>query len=348
MFNATQKVLNLKVRLGYSCLFVLTLFSLQALSQAPARKPCLDFFGSGRTSFATINVEGSNIVWRLRNNGGPGQETVYWGPDSDSPAAGYFDNDNKADVASLRFGGSPATGTFYIRPSTAPTTMAAVPWGPPPGTGTSFYGVEGDYDGDGRTDVTVVRNNGGAWRWFYLRSSNNSLGTVVWGIGNPQQDMVVPGADYNGDGRDEVTVIRLNPSGGETLFAGDSVAGTFVAVQQWGERDTDIFLFGDYVGDQRADFAVWRGGAAGTDGSWWIKENGGSRVVVARFGVPDPYNEGDFPVCGDYNGDGKEDIAVHRPSTSTFYWLNSPNFTTFSAQQSGQPGDVGAGIIRIR
>jgi hypothetical protein len=52
-------------------------------------------------------------------------------------------------------------------------------------------------------------------------------------------------------------------------------------------------------------------------------------------------------LCGDYNGDGKQDIAVYREANRTFYWLNSPDFNNFSSQQWGATsgGNLPVGVL---
>lgn len=50
---------------------------------------------------------------------------------------------------------------------------------------------------------------------------------------------------------------------------------------------------------------------------------------------------GDLPVPGDYDGDGKTDLAIFRPSTGQWFVLTSQsNFTTFAVLTWGMAGDV--------
>jgi hypothetical protein len=54
---------------------------------------------------------------------------------------------------------------------------------------------------------------------------------------------------------------------------------------------------------------------------------------------PSPYN--DIPVPGDYDGDGKTDIAIWRPVEANWYMINSRT-NTVRVQQWGAAGDTPA------
>jgi len=355
MFNTTTTNFSVRRLVRATFLFAIAcLAPLAATAQTPTPtpKPCFDFTGSGRTSFATINrdstgLNSTGIIWRILGNGGTtggSLQTVQFGlTDQDIPTPGYFDNDNRADLGVYR----PTASSYFFRPSTSTTANSFR--GVQFGISTDIPGREADYDGDGIDDFTVVRDSGTNLTWFILRSSNNTFSSISFGLSgftNGNGDLPIAGADYNGDGRADITVIRRNPNGSATYFAGDSNTGALVAVQQWGNFDTDFFVVGDYLGDRRADFAVYRAFQGGTNGTWYIQENGGTGRVIRPFGLTSLASVTDRPICGDYNGDGKQDIAIYRSSNSSFYWLNSPNFDTFSGIQFGQAGEFPVAGLR--
>lgn len=66
-----------------------------------------------------------------------------------------------------------------------------------------------------------------------------------------------------------------------------------------------------------ADIAVWRP----SNGYWYVMGQQGSQATAFSFGM-----QGDKPVPGDFDGDGKTDFSVFRPSDHIWYvWRSSTN-----------------------
>lgn len=175
--------------------------------------------------------------------------------------------------------------------------------------------VTSDFDGDGKSDVSVWRNSDG--NWYATRSSDSVFTGFAFGTAG---DKIAPG-DYDGDGKTDQAVFR--PSDG-TWYIQRSTLGFFGLNFGLG---TDLPAQGDFDGDGKTDIAVFRP----SDGTWYMMRS------TLGFGAVAFGTNGDRPVPGDYDGDGKTDQAVFRPSDGTWYLLRST--AGFTAQAFGVAAD---------
>lgn len=87
----------------------------------------------------------------------------------------------------------------------------------------------------------------------------------------------------------------------------------------------------------KTDYVIYRRGAGPNDQSYWYTlDSLDYTVSIAQFGIGE-----DKPVYGDYNGDGRGDLAVWRPSEATWYIAKPTGdpATNFEAIQWGIPSD---------
>ena len=159
-----------------------------------------------------------------------------------------------------------------------------------------------DFDGDGKTDLSIFRPAPG--EWWYLKSSDGGNGAVQFGSST---DKIVP-ADYTGDGKTDIALFR--PSTNE-WFILRSEDGSFYSFP-FGTAG-DIPAPADYDGDGKSDPAVFRPSTQ----TWFILRSSGG-VTIQQFGVA-----GDIPVVADYDGDGRADLSIYRPSSGQWWLLRS-------------------------
>jgi hypothetical protein len=229
--------------------------------------------------------------------------------------------------------------------------------------------TEADFDGDGKSDITVFR--GGAWLmhdftsgtqngavWtgtsagcvpvamdydgdgkmdftqfcngaWHFYNNNGIYNKGIW-TGGVAGDLPVP-ADYDGDGKDDVVVYR----GGAWLFY-NFTTGVFDAAKSiWtGGGGSCIPVPMDYNGDGKADFTQLCSGA------WHFHNNNGSY----NKGIWTGGAAGDLPVPADYDGDGIDDVVVFRGGAWLFYNFATGAYDAAKSVWTGAPPHWTGGI----
>jgi FG-GAP-like repeat/IPT/TIG domain/Secretion system C-terminal sorting domain/FG-GAP repeat len=245
-----------------------------------------------------------------------------------------FNGDGKVDLFVAR--GSSSVNTVLPNTSVggnmsfgAPVQVA--------NSGTDEEGAAaGDLDGDGKPDLVVTNGVGGASISIYRNTSTGS--TISFA---PRVDLPVVGGPYgvtigdlDGDGKPDI-VVANNGANQVSFYRNTSVAGSlsFAARLDITVGSTPFGIaIGDLDGDGKPDIVV---NGEGPVNSLFVLQNNSTPGQLA-FGTPIDiaYTGGGFnAVIGDFDGDGKPDIAVAASGIQVFRNLSTPGNFSFSGAQ---------------
>ncbi|HSK73870.1 MAG TPA: VCBS repeat-containing protein [Pyrinomonadaceae bacterium] len=210
-----------------------------------------DFDGDGKTDIAVWRPAGGQAGFYIINSSDSTVRFDQFGQTGDNPTiVGDYDGDGKADPAVYRSGTNGGQSFFFYRGSANNPNgnITFTPWGI---AGDKPY--PGDFDGDGKFDFHVFRNENGQLIHYQLRTAQGFVG-FPYGLAG---DRFAPG-DYDADGRTDVAAVRNSGAAYDWYVLRSSTIE--VQVIRYGNPATDFITPGDYDGDNRADFAVWRSG----------------------------------------------------------------------------------------
>lgn len=148
-----------------------------------------DFDGDGKFDFCVfrrdpVNSQGQFALLRSTDSGA---EFINWGIKTvtagDILAPGDYDGDGKTDFMNIRVE-SGAVNWYLLERDGGGTGASPITWGTITIAGTSEFLAQGDYDGDGSTDIAIWRRNNtdpDNCVFYVLRSTDGALQTYEWG-----------------------------------------------------------------------------------------------------------------------------------------------------------------------
>jgi hypothetical protein len=277
---------------------------------------------SGRSDLTTYR----NGQWYFRRISGGLSPTTQWGYAGALPVAAKFSGGMRLDPTVV----DPNTGMWYVKNDVGTVLHWGFQWG---WQGAKLFA--GDYDGDGIDDLVAFDVNTSTW---YIYSF--SRGIIKWAFQFGFPGTIPVNGDFDGDGRNDLAVF-YPPTGAWYIY---SIANNSAIAwgRVWGYAGC-VPVSGDFDGDGCDDLAVYDT----THASWFIR----TVSDYPRSGALSPlllWNlnwgfAGGIPLAGDYNYDGKADIAVYAPTTYQFY-IRSMDGTILSWGMQSPTSGTGTAI----
>ena len=216
------------------------------------------------------------------------------------PLLGDFNGDALVDIGTY----NRDTGRWAVALSNLKGFGSVTEWLTNFGNSTDWLYVNGDFNGDGKTDIAIFNQQSGQW---HVQTSDGAgfIDQGLWATFANATNLSVPiTGDFNGDGVSDGGVYYR--SNGQVRWALSNKSG-FDSVSTWSSTfpysDQAQPFSGDFNGDGLIDIGVF------VDGNLSFAVSSGTDFIT-RSGWSINFGADKTPVVSDFNNDGLTDIGA--------------------------------------
>ncbi|SEC21022.1 Repeat domain-containing protein [Amycolatopsis tolypomycina] len=261
--------------------------------------------------------------------------TLNWTPlaaSDDATYSVYASPDGPAAYSAEQFIGS-TKSTTLLHSATAHKTwhylvMVSVGVTSPQIVVTTRGRSASDFTGDGKDDIATFTRGTAADAYTATSDGTKFVGNEVKWHDNLAADGELPlGGDFNGDGKVDTAVFKRGSSGDVVVALSDGTKyGTATLWHDFFGIGAEIPAVGDFNGDGKDDIAVF---VRGSTADVFVALSDGT-----KFGTSAKWHDyfapnDEVPAVGDFNGDGKDDIATFTRGTTGDVYVALSDGTRF-------------------
>jgi len=315
----------------------------EATGASPNAVIAADFNGDGKLDLAIANSGDNTVSILLGNDNGAftANPTLATGSGPYSLAVGDFNNDGILDLAVTNFGNGTGNTVSVFLGNGGGTFSSPVTY--TVGNGPVSV-IAADFDRDGKLDLAVANQTDRTVSILLGNGDGTFQAKVDYAAGTIDVGSVAAG-DFNADNKLDLAVT--NPSSDTVSVLLGKGDGTFQAPVAYstgnpGAHPTAVAAL-DVNGDGKLDLAVTNFNAKTVaillgNGDGTFKASVNYSTTAGAFTGPDAIATGDF------NADGKVDLAITNQGDNTVAILLGNGDGTFQVPQESTTGNSAAGV----